>query len=210
MGLSPNAQVEPEDVEINRFSRASMNRQSRTPAPQEDLNQSLFDDELFDNQNNSIFAEPDEFNVPPLVDMSMENEYAEEDVENVNPLAGPPPKRSRTEQEIRADEQRVKRSTKALFNLIKSEVIKKGQQKVDFMSICISNLFKINFNELVFPEATTKEQVEQLAPEQRRAMAKSAAHKFYALLELRKVRAVQVEQSEAFQPIFVTLSTPIA
>lgn len=36
-------------------------------------------------------------------------------------------------------------------------------------------------------------------------MAKKASHQFYALLELRKSREVQVEQSAAFEPIFVIL-----
>lgn len=69
----------------------------------------------------------------------------------------------------------------------------------------MSNI-KINFNELVIPNATSTEQIRELPQERKRELAKAAAHQFYALLELRKTRVIQVEQAEAFKPIFVTLS----
>lgn len=58
---------------------------------------------------------------------------------------------------------------------------------------------------MVTPNATTAAQIQQLPTEQRRGMAKTAAHQLYALLELKKSSSVEVEQKAAYDPIYVTV-----
>lgn len=58
------------------------------------------------------------------------DEEFDEDRENVNPFAGPAPKRSRTEEEIRIEEQKAQKSAASLLRLIKTESKKTGQQRV--------------------------------------------------------------------------------
>lgn len=102
--------------------------------------QSLLDAAMLETIPENIDqAEPfiDNFNMSNQMggDIQMQDLANEEDEdrENINPFAGPPPKRSRTEQEIRAEEQRVQRSTKNLYRLIKTEASRVGQQKVSLI-----------------------------------------------------------------------------
>ncbi|KAI6192128.1 hypothetical protein M3Y97_00303300 [Aphelenchoides bicaudatus] len=200
-----NFTAEPQlDHEENRpyRSRSSSRAASAMPPYMEannyslDLNMPSHND--FDNAafNNSILDMPSQeqavFN-DYAQNADLTGSYFEEDVENINPFTNLPMKRSRTEKELQMEERKAQESARILLHLIKNESTRTGDTK-------------LNFNELVTPNATTAEQVQRLNADQRRNMAKKASHDFYALLELRKSRKVEVEQEAAYKPIFVTLT----